>query len=108
MTRLLENKIVLTVEATQDQSRRVFVTIMSSYKMTAFVRNGIVLSVITFGLSVLIVAPAFYLKYNRWKKDVQIVIALLKSDLDSKGENTSATCSCCWNCRRIWNEISND
>lgn len=81
MKRIMEKRVFLTVEAAQDQTGTVHITVMSSFMATFQLVSGLILTAITCGLFALLLVPLFYLKYNRWNQDVAKAVALLKADL---------------------------
>ena len=81
MKRMIEKRVFLTVEATQDRTGTVHITVMSSFLATFQFVSGLIFTLLTCGLLALLFVPLFYLKYNRWNQNVEKAVALLKTDL---------------------------
>ena len=81
MKRMIEKRVFLTVEAAQDQAGTVHITVMSSFLATFQFATGLIFTALTCGLLALLLVPLFYLKYNRWKLNIDKTLALLKTDL---------------------------
>ena len=81
MKRMIEKRVFLTVEASQDQAGTVHITVMSSFVATFHFVTGFILTALSCGVLALLLVPLFYVKYNRWNQNVAKTVALLKADL---------------------------
>lgn len=83
MRKILEKRIILTVQIEEDISGKVCVTVLSTYHAVFEIISVSVGTVITCGLLGLIAAPLLWIKYQRWNKEFAKAIALIKSDLEA-------------------------
>src|SRR5262245_22441178 len=78
MTKILEKRMTLTVQASEDDTGRTFVTVMSSLDITMNIVATIILGLTTCGIFALIFVPIIFVKKNRWEQNVQKTVALLR------------------------------
>jgi hypothetical protein len=83
MTRVLEKRMLLTVEVEEDNTGSTLVTVISSLNITMNIIATIILGFATCGVAALIFIPLILIKKNRWEQNVQKAVALLKTDLAS-------------------------
>lgn len=81
MRKILERRIFLTVQVEEDINGRVCITVLSTYRAVYEIIIASVGTIATCGLVALIAAPLLWMKYQRWNKEFQKAVALLKSDL---------------------------
>lgn len=81
MRKILEKRIILTVQVEKDLNGKVCVTVLSTYRAIFEIIGASVGTIVTCGLLALIAAPLLWIKYQRWNKEFEKTVALLKSDL---------------------------
>jgi hypothetical protein len=81
MVKVLEKRMTLRIEASEDNNGRAFVTVMSRLDITWNIVSTIILGVTTCGIFALIFVPVIFVKKNRWAGYFRKTVALLRSDL---------------------------
>lgn len=81
MMKILEKRMTLRIEVSEDNNGRTFVTVMSSLDITMNIVTTIILGLTTCGIFALIFVPIIFVKKNRWEGYFKKTIALLRSDL---------------------------
>jgi hypothetical protein len=81
MMKVLEKRMILKVEVTEDNAAGTVVTVMSSLDITMNIIATVILGLTTCGLAALIFVPLILVKKNRWEQNVHKAVALLKADL---------------------------
>lgn len=81
MRKVLERRMFLTILVEEDINGKVCVTVLSTYRAIWEIVGASTGTIATCGLVALVAVPLLWVKYQRWKRNFEKSVALLKSDL---------------------------